>query len=280
MPSPSRKFRFQRSWYAGGELRSRVFRVQEGGVWWRQTKFLLCTLSVLSIGWVLLLLYHPYFQIRRISIEAGEYGDAQQYIDWLRSQITKQSVVSVGGNYFVYDAQTHAQALLSAFPLASASIRKEFPGSLFVTVVEKKNEIIVRHNDTLYSFFTNGQVEKISPEHAQSKKVTAHIKGALPESKKAAELTERIIRFTTLIDMRKDLKEGMGGSMLFVFDSQNPYTILVETSRGWNALFDVRHPFELQLDELAVVISTRGKAHVLQTIDLRIPGSAYVTKMQ
>lgn len=277
MQSPFRKFRFQRSWQGGGELTSRVYRSNTAQQWWRKTKFLAPLLGFLCCTWVVLLLYHPYFRLSHITLE-GEYGDGGRYTHWLQDQITKRSVVSLAGNYFMYNTEQHTQELLTAFPLATASVKKEFPNRLIVSLTEKRNEISVRFQEVPYRFFTNGQVEKgISELPPDKTPLLMFVAPTLPETKKVREIAEMIIHFTTLIEAMPSLKRDAGGTWYYTLNLGTPYAIEVNTHRGWKAVFDIRQPLEVQLDEVVTILGIHNQESLV-AIDVRVPGSAYIQK--
>lgn len=159
-----RRNRYQRSWNASDteQVYVRDRFVAPSLPWWRTSRFLSIVLAIVLVGWGVLLLWHPYFFLRHITVEASETRNAQQYQDAVVQATRGTGALSLRGNYFLFSTASLENTLRQKFPLQSLTIEKHFPNTLQVRLVEKSDSIVALDGTRIVRVTTQGVVTPIT----------------------------------------------------------------------------------------------------------------------
>lgn len=159
-----RRNRYQRSWNASDTEKVYVRDRFVAPIipWWRTTRFLSGVLVLLLTGWAALLLWHPYFFLRHITVEASETRTPEKYREAVLQQTRGTGALSLRGNYFLFSETKLEQDLQQQFAVQSLQVEKRFPNTLVVHLVEKSDSIIALYNTHLVRITTQGLVTPIA----------------------------------------------------------------------------------------------------------------------
>ena len=183
-----RKKQFARSWRARDQKSHARFSRRmnnQNTPWFRRTIGQGVFLVLLVIGWLGLLLYHPYFQVTSVRVDIRNGDNETEYTTWVKQYLEESHLLSLSNSFFALKDTTLAEELRLAFPIQSLEVTKVFPHTIQISVEEEQDELLVYdHNGFLARVFTNGVVEQIP----QSK--TPHVQEIIPIEVSKQELTE------------------------------------------------------------------------------------------
>lgn len=159
-----RRNRYQRSWNASDTekvyVRDRF--VAPALPWWRTPRFLTGVLILILVGWMALLLWHPYFFLRHLSVEASETKNEAQYREAVLQEIRGSGALSLRGNYFLFSTGELEATIRERFPLQSISVVKKFPNTLQVQLVEKSDSVVALYGTRVVRITTQGAVTQLA----------------------------------------------------------------------------------------------------------------------
>lgn len=159
-----RRNRYQRSWNASDTekvyVRDRF--VAPALPWWRTPRFLSIVLAIILLCWTALLLWHPYFFLRHLSVEASETKNESQYREVVLQEIRGDGALSLRGNYFLFSTADLESTIRTKFPLQSITIVKKFPNTLQVQLVEKSDSVVALFGSRIVRITTQGSVTQLT----------------------------------------------------------------------------------------------------------------------
>lgn len=159
-----RRNRYQRSWNASDTEKVYVRDRFVAPVlpWWRTPRVLSIALAILLIVWAALLLWHPYFFLRHITVNAQETRNPEQYRDAVLAATKGTGALSLRGNFFLFSTPKLEEDLRNQFAVQSLQIEKKFPNTLIVHLVEKSDSIVAAYQGRIVRITTQGTVSQLT----------------------------------------------------------------------------------------------------------------------
>ncbi len=243
---------------------------------WRRflTLFSLTALALLAVGFAL---FSPNFRVRQVAVTGTTNAALIHTIEHMGMQ---------GQNIFLIDVNSYMSGV-SALPMvASASIQKEWPDQLAISVVERLPVLLWQTPQATFSVDSHGVVIGLASQtqgashlmtvvDARTKKVTqqthpgTHLNaGDIAFALQALEQLPQVTGITAFT-----LRYSDGAATTAGEQNSGGGTFIVQSQQGWIAYLgsaNDANPLENRLVELQQILSNAQKQQLkLATIDLR-----------
>ena len=122
---------------------------------------------ILILGWISLLLFLPYFQIKQILVSGINITNETDVQDLLKTEINKHKLGIPLNNYFLIKKDNLANTLKNSFAFNNVYIEKVFPNTIVVSVEEKKPVLVYDDGNNYFLLDSSGTaIEILSPVKA------------------------------------------------------------------------------------------------------------------
>lgn len=117
-------------------------------------------LFIISSAWLGLLMYLPYFQIKRIEYNGLENIHKNELYNYLNTNFFKHNRVIPWKNYFLVNCDKIAKKVEINFPVQRIEVKKYFPDKIEITLKEKISTLIYDNGNNYYLLDSDGDVIK------------------------------------------------------------------------------------------------------------------------
>ena len=304
------------SWQQKGSPKQSFRPVRKRG-FFRSNLVMGFILFLLVLGWLSLLMYHPYFQIKTVLLESSNVENEEIYTSWLKTKLKKNHALGLNSNYFVFSEKKVVQEIFEKFEVEKVKITKDFPDTIILNIQEKQDEIFVYRGEELSRYYTNGDVKLLSKEDTPLiRKIEEEVvelvteddpnKEEVGESKlvfdkygtlqvirkrykdipvlfisKDRELASNdvklIIYFTTLIK-EGALPQGIGvGEWYFLLYDTSDYELHLYTS-SLKIIFDKKKDPDEQVNLLNSLLIAEKDLSTIEYIDVRLSNTGFIQR--
>lgn len=230
--------------------------------------------------------FSQYFVIRNIQISGVEKISQDDLHSLIDSQLaTRRFFIFNQDNIFVFDEKTAEKIIDGKYALNSLKIDKSLPGTLKISLEEKKPAIIWKTADKFYLVGGDGAIiNEISPEEVSGyqgnqpgvKMAVVFDDSNASVSTKDEILTSRVVQ--NINDLQNYLSQTTGLQILNLeMANHDDPTIKCLTGEGWEAYFSFVNDLNAQVNKLKVFLEEKNQAERrgLQYVDLRFEDRVY-----
>ncbi|KKQ41190.1 MAG: Cell division protein DivIB [Candidatus Magasanikbacteria bacterium GW2011_GWA2_37_8] len=112
-------------------------------------------LTALFIGWIILILFLPYFRIQKINYDGLKIIKQAELDIWFNDKLFSGKIIP-WNNYFLVSTNNLTNKAISHFGLEAIEIRKIFPHELKIVIKEKISSVIYDNGQNYYLLDNNG----------------------------------------------------------------------------------------------------------------------------
>lgn len=250
------------------------------------------TIGVLSIlGMLGVILFHPYFNIKQISIIGAEKVSSVA-LNNLTSQVlnTKRWWLFNGRNYFSADTNGIEEKINQNYALEDLKIKTAFPSGLKIIIKEKPAALLLQNslaqlNDEPknYYYLIDGEgkiIQEVNPEEINNAAYLTLLMLKFQENKNFP-INETIIapatvKFLTFLQEKIPEKTKINLSFAELADEEGRVVNLT-TTEGWRVIVDRQNDWEKQMQVLTIFLRDKIKDNRknLRYIDVRYENRSY-----
>jgi len=257
----------------------------------KRTKLVWWFFIILIITWIILILTLPYFKIKKIIVTGNSITSATEVENYVRQFNFSRS------NYFLFPDKPIAEKIKQIFLYENVVLKKVFPDTIHITVIEKPASIIYDDNTNYYLLDIDGNLIKqingitsipttdtttgtiaMQNTHLSVYTKIQHNYGDFPvifSNKKITTkgknlLLPKIIK--TAIDWNKYLKEQEIGEVQYFSMGETDFNLKVFLDKSWYILINTELDYQVQIQNLKIILSNNKPA---EYIDLRFGERVY-----
>lgn len=269
-----------------------------------------CILATAAI-----LIYHPFFHIRNVSVRG---------VSRLSEQEVEGAVFGVMSyrRWFIFPAKSYPfvnqqeirDVLFNRFSLNEATVQKEFPNTITITIDEKVSTVLY-DNGTAYAYMDRGgavvePLRKLGPDewmptfttatstNANGEEITSRVEsgrahtpdvtrlhaefGTMPivfdtrTAKKGSDITVTPETMAGIIDWYYFLEKEMGVSIAYAQIGQDNESGFLQTNAGWKVIATFDRADAAQFEKIKTVLTQADiSISTLEYIDIRFPERVY-----
>ncbi len=268
-----------------------------------------CLLTTIVLG-----IFASAFRINYINISGLQRIKYVEFDDSVRSVLNyHRFLILPGDNYFLVDMSEIKDILKQKFSLNSATIKKEFPNKLSITVEEKISTVIYDNGSEYGYLDAEGRLveilKKVGVDEWKEKKQTVtstdaagkeisevrvlnrehlpNLKGLVAEYGDYPVIFDQRLASTTVgtVILEKEIVQGVIEwfnrlnttkyklNYFIIKDELGEVTLKMEG--GWIIRANLKNDVGNQFNELQYLLKNKIKSNKINYIDLRFPGKAY-----
>lgn len=252
---------------------------------WR-VKFATFLFIVLAGVLIYFVLFSSYFVIKNVKISGLERISQEDLRGIIDSQVfSRRFLIFSQNNIFIFNEVAAEKKINEKYALNVLKINKRLPGTLKISLEEKKTAMIWKTADKFYMVDWDGVIireilaEEVSeyPENQSGTKMAV----VFDESNASVAVKDEILTRQIaqgVVDLRNNFPRvtGLQISNLAMNDRNDP-TIKCMTHEGWEAHFSLISDLNAQINKLAVFLEEKnqGERKGLQYIDMRFEDRIY-----
>lgn len=224
--------------------------------------------------------FSPYLEITQITIEGNESIPSEKILSNLESVLSGKYFDAVSRNNLIFCQKNRmAREMLENYKkIRSVEIKKKFPSSLMINIVERRPNIAIKSGEKIFLLDENVQAYdyydfEIHPDllvlNDESKKEIAMY---------SYPLETGYARY--LLDMRKSLREDLGIEIENEISTPSVISnyVRVRTKESWDIYFSLDIPLEKAIGVLGAAFSKEisdEQKKDLEYLDLRINNKVF-----
>lgn len=249
-------------------------------------------IGVLSILGVLgIILFHPYFNIRRTSIIGAEKVSPAA-LNHLANQIlsAKRWWLFNGRNYFLANTGGIEEKINQNYALEDLKIKTEFPSGLKIIIKEKPAALFLQNSlaqlngePKNYYYLIDGEgkiIQEVNPDEINSAAYLALLLLKFQENKNFS-VNETVITPATvkfLLFLREKIPEKTKINLSFAeLADEEGRVVNLTVTEGWRIIVDRQNDWEKQMQVLTIFLrdKIKDKRSNLHYIDVRYENRSY-----
>jgi cell division septal protein FtsQ len=252
---------------------------------WRAILALFLSTFLIGIS-VYFVFFSQYFAIKNILISGTEKISQDEMRGLLDTQISaRRFFVFSQNNIFIFDEKTAEKTISEKYALNFFKINKRLPGTLQISLEEKKPAIIWKTTDKFYLIDWGGAIiSEISSEEVPgypgnqpgAKMAVVFDDSNASVAVKDEILNSQIIQNINYLQNNLPQTTGLQISNMAMASHDDP-TIRCATDEGWEAYFSLASDLSTQINKLKIFLEQKNKdeRRGLQYIDLRFEDRVY-----
>ncbi|MFA6548215.1 MAG: FtsQ-type POTRA domain-containing protein [Candidatus Magasanikbacteria bacterium] len=262
-----------------------------------KTRLILVLFIILICSWAVLMLTLPYFKINKIIITGNKITKATEVENYVRQFNFSRT------NYFLFPEKSIAEKIKQVFLYENTEIKKVFPNTIQITVVEKPTSVIYDNNYNYYLLDSDGKIIKQLNEYLNIPEINVgtstintstfstntHLntykqieaaygnfpvifndKSTVEINKEKNLLLPKIIK--TAIEWEKYLDEQGVGEVQYFEVGDTDFNLKVFLKQPWYILINTDLDLQVQMQNLKIILS---KNKPTEYIDLRFGERVY-----
>lgn len=226
------------------------------------------------------------FVIKNIGISGVEKISQDELRGLIDAQLSaRKFFVFPQNNIFIFDEKAAEKIINEKYALDSLKINKKLPGTVQISLVEKKPAIIWKTTDKFYLIDWGGAIiSEISSEEVPgylgnqpgAKMAIVSDDSNTSVAVKDEILTSQVVQ--NIDDLQNNFSQttGLQISVLTMANHDDP-TIRCGTSEGWEAYFSLVNDLNAQINKLKIFLEGKNQEERrgLQYVDLRFEDRVY-----
>lgn len=230
--------------------------------------------------------FSQYFAIKDVEISGTEKISQDDLRGLIGSQLAaRRFFIFNQSNIFVFDGKTAEKIIDEKYALNSLKIDKSLPGTLKISLEEKKPAIIWKTDDKFYlvdwggtviSEIPPGEVSGYPGNQPGAKMAVVFDDNNAEVAVKEEILTSQIVQ--DINDLQNNLSQTTELRVLnFAMANHDDPTIKCLTGEGWEAYFSFVNDLNAQVNKLKVFLEEKNQEQRkgLQYVDLRFEDRVY-----
>lgn len=250
------------------------------------------TIGVLSILGVLgVILFHPYFNIKQISI-IGSERISPASLNNLAGQILNKKRLWLfnGQNYFLANTNRIETEIEKNYALENLKIKTEFPSGLKIIIKEKQAKVLLQNSlaqlnsePKNYYYLIDGEgkvIQEVNPEEINNAAYLALLMLKSQENKdfliNKTVIAPATVQFLIFLQEKIPAKTAVKLSFAELADEEGRVVNLT-TTEGWRIIMDRQNDWEKQMQVLTIFLRDKIKDNRknLHYIDVRYENRSY-----
>ncbi len=263
--------------------------------------FITAFILVLFGGWITLMLTLPFFKINKIVITGTKISHPQEIQEYVKYSGYFKNGLVCRQNFFLFPDKTVANKIQEHFLYEKVYIKKVFPNTINITVVEKPASVIFDNNGTIYlldadgklikrtefSYNTNNQSDISSSSTSTINLINTQVSayknvrteyGEFPivVDNKTNIQTENLLPKKTIeaaqVWQRLLKEQGIGQVQYFSSTATDFYLKAFVTDKQWYLLINIQNDLQTQIHNLKVILTNNQPT---EYVDLRFGERVY-----
>jgi len=281
----------------------------------RKKKWQMGIIVFSCVGTIGVALFHPFFHINHVSVSGTERLKAVDVEHAVLGTVQyRKYFVLPANNYFLLDVNEIKNVLLTRFPLANVTVKKEFPNSVTIQLSEKMSTIIYDNGKQYAYIGLDGKVvevvrsvgadewihttKTVTSTNEQNETTTEEQIISSTHIPRITALSKDLGNFPVVYDMRgtdeavnstvlePETVQGIVTWFQYLQTAQMPLTYIVLTDEFGDAVIHtntkmvlqvkIKERIEDQLDALKIVMAKNNlQPNTVSSIDVRFPSRVY-----
>lgn len=234
----------------------------------------------LILGATYLLFYSPIFSIENSIVDQAVETSSED----VKGVVEEMYAGRVFGifpnrNIFIISSEKIEKKIVESFPsVYYASVKKDFPNILRITLEERSNVMVWKRNDTFHYVADDGVVtRKLSPSEVERKELPL-VESLNGEDPQIGEVVtnSKIIRFVDILQQEFTQKTSLEIES-YALPSSGAGDIHIKTKEGPVVYFSLERTAESQIQNLILLLQDElgGSISGLEYIDMRVGNWVY-----
>ncbi len=252
---------------------------------WRNKFIFISSAVIIGVG-IYFIFFSPYFSIKKIEtsgLEKISYDELRGMVD---EQISsRRFFIFSQNNIFIFDEKEISDKVYGKYALNFVKVNKSLPGTIKISLEEKKPALIWKTTDKFYVVDFDGaiirEITQTEVSEYQGNRFGAKMATVFDDSNTSVANKDKVLSgqaVGAITDIQNNLSRATGLVILnFVIADRNDSTLKCITGDGWGAYFSLINDLNAQINKLTTFLMDKKQEERkrLEYVDLRFEDRVY-----